>query len=213
MRRSYKGAAQASKLTADLGGSTSDVTIYCEDLTNWPTGVGSRPFFIVIDRGKSNEEKILCSSRTGNVLTVYDDGLNNGRGADDTSITAHTANAVIEHVFTATDADEANAHVNNVVPHITAVTASTRPSPASTNQVILQTDTGTMLAYIGGAWVEVTGAGATGGGVDRIFWENDQVITSDYTITTGKQAGTFGPVTIDTGVTVTVPANSVWTVV
>lgn len=112
MRRSYAGAAQAAQLTAGLGGSTADLTIYCTDLSNWPTGTGGFPFFIVIDRGKATEEKILCSSRTGNVLTVYDNGVTNGRAADGTSITSHAANAVIEHCMTATDANEANAHVN-----------------------------------------------------------------------------------------------------
>jgi hypothetical protein len=112
MRRSYEGAAPAAQLTTDLASSTAALTIFCTDLTNWPTGVGGYPFYIVINRGKVNEEKILCSSRTGNVLTVYDVGLVNGRAADDTSISAHTANSVVEHIFTATDADEANAHVN-----------------------------------------------------------------------------------------------------
>ena len=112
MRREYKGAAAASVLTDALGGSVSDLEIYCNDLTNWPTGLGDKPFFIVIDRGKINEEKILCSSRIGNVLTVYADGITNGRGSDDTTISTHGINAVIEHTFTALDADEANAHVN-----------------------------------------------------------------------------------------------------
>lgn len=112
MRRSYEGAAQPAVLTSALGGSTADLTIYCDDLTNWPTGTGGRPFFVCIDRGKPTEEKILCSSRSSNVLTVYNDGVTNGRAADDTSITAHAVNASIEHIFTATDADEANAHVN-----------------------------------------------------------------------------------------------------
>ena len=112
MRRSYAGAAQAAQLTTSLGGSTANLTIYCTDCSNWPTGTGGFPFFVVIDRGKPTEEKILCSSRTGNVLTVFDNGVTNGRAADGTSITAHAANAVIEHCFTATDADEANAHVN-----------------------------------------------------------------------------------------------------
>lgn len=111
-RREYKGAAQAAVLTAALGGSTADVQLICSDLTNWPTGVGSRPFFVVVDRGKATEEKILCSSRTGNVLTVFDNGITNGRAADGTAITAHSINAIVEHVFTATDADEANDHIN-----------------------------------------------------------------------------------------------------
>ena len=112
MRRDYSGGAQAAQLTQPLGGSTADLTIYCDDLTGWPTGTGSKPFFVVIDRGKSTEEKILCASRASNTITVYDDGVTNGRASDDTSITAHASNATIEHVFTATDADEANEHVN-----------------------------------------------------------------------------------------------------
>lgn len=112
MRREYAGGAQSARLTTSLGGGTGDLTIACNNLSNWPTGTGGKPFYVVIDRGLSTEEKILCASRSGNTLTVYDDGIVNGRGADDTSITSHSSNAVIEHVFTATDADEANAFVN-----------------------------------------------------------------------------------------------------
>ena len=51
------------------------------------------------------------------------------------------------------------------------------------------------------------------GAKEGIFWENSQTITSNYTITSGKNAGTFGPVTIADGVTVTIPDGSTWTVV
>lgn len=57
------------------------------------------------------------------------------------------------------------------------------------------------------------GAGAQGAGNDEIFWENDQAITADYTITNGKNAGSFGPITIQSGVTVTVGSGETWTVV
>ena len=57
------------------------------------------------------------------------------------------------------------------------------------------------------------GGGAVGNGTDEIFWENDQTITGDYTITNNKNAGSFGPVTIQSGVTVTVGAGETWTVV
>ena len=211
-RREYQGGAQTAYLTAPLGGSTGDLTITCDDLTNWPTGV-AYPFYIVIDRGLASEEKILCTSRSGNTLSVFTDGVSVGRGADGTTVTAHNNNAAVEHVFTAVDADEANSHVNNPALHITAVTAATRPSPATANQVILQTDTESLFARIGGAWVEVSGEGAQGGSSDKVFWENDQTVTASYTITAGKQAGTFGPVTINNGVTVTIPSGSVWTVV
>jgi hypothetical protein len=129
VRREYKGAAQSSVLTQALGASTADLTITCNNLSNWPTGTSSRPFYVVIDRNKSNEEKILCSSRSGNTLTVYSSGLVNGRAADGTSISAHTINSIIEHVFTATDADEANAHVNS--PHSILYYQDTTPTATS----------------------------------------------------------------------------------
>lgn len=57
------------------------------------------------------------------------------------------------------------------------------------------------------------GGGATGGGTDKVFYENDQTVTTDYTITDGQNAMSAGPITINSGVTVTVGAGEVWTVV
>jgi hypothetical protein len=57
------------------------------------------------------------------------------------------------------------------------------------------------------------GGGATGTGGNQIFFLNDLAVTTSYTVPTGKNAGTFGPVTINTGQTVTVPTGSVWSVV
>ena len=57
------------------------------------------------------------------------------------------------------------------------------------------------------------GGGATGGGANQVFFENDQTVTNDYTIPGNKNAGTFGPITVDSGVTVTVDSGAVWTVV
>jgi len=53
----------------------------------------------------------------------------------------------------------------------------------------------------------------TGGSPDRIFYENQTTITANYTVTTSYNAGTFGPVTINSGVTITIPSGSVWTIV
>jgi hypothetical protein len=75
---------------------------------------------------------------------------------------------------------------------------------------------GDILIYDGVGLVWVPGApaaGAKGGGDDKVFWENDQTVDFDYTITSGQNAVTAGPVTIQSGVTVTVPVGSDWTVV
>lgn len=57
------------------------------------------------------------------------------------------------------------------------------------------------------------GGGATGGGSDAVFMENDQTVNNDYTITSNKNAVSAGPITIASGKTVTVPSGSVWTIV
>ena len=66
--------------------------------------------------------------------------------------------------------------------------------------------------YTGSAWALV-GGGATGGGADEVFIENDQVVTTNYTITTNKNAVSAGTITVNSGVTVTVPSGSRWVVV
>lgn len=68
--------------------------------------------------------------------------------------------------------------------------------------------------YYGGdvEWKQ-SGGGAVGGTGNRVFFENDIQVTADYTITSGKNAVTAGPITIADGVTVEVPAGSTWTVV
>jgi hypothetical protein len=55
--------------------------------------------------------------------------------------------------------------------------------------------------------------GATGAGTDAIFWENGQTVNTSYTIPVGINAGSFGPITIQSGVVVTVPSGGIWTVV
>ena len=45
------------------------------------------------------------------------------------------------------------------------------------------------------------------------IYENSQTITSNYSITSGKNAMSAGPITIDSGATVTVTSGSTWTVV
>lgn len=55
--------------------------------------------------------------------------------------------------------------------------------------------------------------GAVGGGPDKIFFENDLIVTTSYTITANKNALTAGPITISDGVSVTIPSGSAWTIV
>jgi len=65
--------------------------------------------------------------------------------------------------------------------------------------------------YNGTSWGSV-GGGATGGGSDEVFIENAQTVTTNYTITTNKNAMSTGPITVNSGITVTIPSGSSWVV-
>ena len=54
---------------------------------------------------------------------------------------------------------------------------------------------------------------AKAGAAEDIFYENSTTVSTNYTITSGKNAMTAGPVTVASGVTVTVPSGSRWAVV
>lgn len=56
-------------------------------------------------------------------------------------------------------------------------------------------------------------AGAKGGQTDKVFWENDTTINYSYTITTGKNAGSYGPISIAPSAIVTVPSGSRWVII
>ena len=53
----------------------------------------------------------------------------------------------------------------------------------------------------------------TGGGNDKVFYPNQQVVTTDYTLVVGENAMSAGGITINAGITVTIPVGSTWTVV
>lgn len=78
--------------------------------------------------------------------------------------------------------------------------------------LIYNSSLNTYQTYNGTTWTSV-GGGATGGGSNQIFWENDQTVSANYTITAGKNAMTAGPVTINAGITVTVNSGQTWTIV
>ena len=100
-RRSYAGAAPACTLTNSIT-SVDSSALLTGDVTNWTT-TASGPFFMVIDPGLVTEEKVLVGARSGSSLSSLT------RGVDGTTASSHSAGATCYPVFTATDADQANA--------------------------------------------------------------------------------------------------------
>jgi len=61
-------------------------------------------------------------------MSVFNSGGVVGRGADDTPIIAHSIGADVEHIFTATDANDANAFVNGGNANFYQASAPAGPS-------------------------------------------------------------------------------------
>ena len=90
-------------------------------------------------------------------------------------------------------------------------TTAERPLVPVDGEMRYNTTTGQFEGYQGGAWGQL-GGGATGGGGDEVFVENARVVTTNYTLSTGKSAESVGPITIDSGVTVTIPSDERWVI-
>jgi len=90
-----------------------------------------------------------------------------------------------------------------------------RPAANSANvgMIRLNTTSGMFEGYTGNEWVEFSRqVSAVGGGTNKVFQENETLITEDYTITAGKSAMSVGPITMAAGVTVTIPAGKRWVI-
>jgi hypothetical protein len=57
------------------------------------------------------------------------------------------------------------------------------------------------------------GSGATGGGDNEVFLENDKIVTANYTIPATKNAMSTGPIEIDNGTVITISDGSRWVII
>jgi hypothetical protein len=73
------------------------------------------------------------------------------------------------------------------------------------NQILLTDGSGVL------SWVDKP-QGAVGGGTDNWAVEHDNTISTSYTINTGKNVISAGPLTVNSGATVTVPSGSNWVI-
>ena len=95
-------------------------------------------------------------------------------------------------------------------------TTAQRPGSPTNGDLRYNSTEHEVEAYKNGGWANVgSGQGATGGddGANAVFWENQQTVTDAYSLTASRNAGSFGPVTINSGITVTIPSTSSWTIV
>ena len=90
-------------------------------------------------------------------------------------------------------------------------TTAQRPGTPVEGEIRYNTDTSQFEGYANGEWGQL-GGGATGGGGDQVFVENSMTVTTSYAIPSGKSASSVGEITIDSGVSVTIPSGSRWVI-
>ena len=213
--------------------SYSDTNI----LASFTTSVNSYDQFIVqnTNSGSSASTNIIISNNLGTSSTYFGEfGMNSstfaGTGAFNAANTVYLDATSADLAIGTTTANAIHFVVNNGAADAMTIsstgitsfpttgaiilpvgTTAQQPS-GSTGMIRFNSDKTAFEGYNGTSWSSI-GGGATGGGTDQIFYQNGQTVTTNYSITSGQNAGTFGPITINSGVTVTIPSGSTWSIV
>ena len=142
--------------------------------------------------------------------TVFNSALANTNAYIATTAATERSSLANTNAFIATKVAQSGANNSAKIPY---GTTGQRDGSPDTGFFRYNVTTASAEIYDGSAWGEVGGGGgATGGGNDQVFYENGQTITTSYTITTNTNAMSTGPLTVNSGVSVTVPSGSRWVV-
>ena len=87
-------------------------------------------------------------------------------------------------------------------------TTAQRPGSAAAGMIRYNTTEDEFEGYADGAWGSIGGGASAGGAI----YENVDNISENYTITAGSNGMSVGPMTIDSGFTVTIPAGQRWVI-
>lgn len=130
-------------------------------------------------------------------------GLGNANNTSDLNKPISTATQTALDLKVAKDSDTGSAYI--------PAGSTAQRSVSSPGRFRYNTDTNRAEINNGSAWNSL--GGATGGNTDAVFYLNDQVVNNDFTVVSNQNAGTFGPITVANGKTVTIASGAVWTVV
>ena len=162
------------------------------------------------------DKKIYSKNGAGAVVQV---AAAPGANSDITSLSGLTTPLSIAQGGTAaTTAAGARASLSAVAyttttgsATIPAGTTGERDGTPAAGYFRFNSTAGAFEGYNGTAWGSI-GGGATGGGGDTVFQENSLIVTTSYTLSTGKSAMSVGPITINAGVVVTIPSGYSWVI-
>ena len=200
----------------DIYYNTTNDTLYIYDGSTWDTSVSTTPNDDTVTGAKIVDNAIDSEHYTDGSIdhvhlaadavdgdNIADDSINSEHYVDGSIDTAHIAD---NQVTLAKMAGLARGKIiygdSSGDPAVLA---------AGTANYVLTSD-GTDIS-----WAAAAGGGAVGGSTDKIFMENGQTVTTNYTIGTEFGAAcnalSAGPITINSGITVTIDSGDYWTIV
>ena len=176
-----------------VGGSTTDGVFRNLSASGAVTGAGFTAKFA------SPPPIGVTSPSTGNFTTLGTTGevtLGNAVG-DQVIFNAGTATVPNNLIFSGTGT-------------ITTPSGTTAQRPGSPGEGMLRynSELDEFEGYAASAWGSIGGGASAGGAV----YENKQIITANYTMTSGTNGHSVGPITVNSGVVVTIPSGSSWLV-
>ena len=146
----------------------------------------------------------------GKTITTTGAAIHTGTKTISTNLTV-SGNTTLGAATVATlTASSDSAFTSTGALQLPASTTGNRPMGVS-GKIRYNTTTGTFEGYGASSWGSI-GGGATGAGGDTVFQENQLIVTTSYTLSTGKSAMSVGPITINGGAAVTVPSGYRWVV-
>ena len=198
-----------------IGGSTGSVItvpngvtvqVYCDGTNFYSAQTGSAGNFNVNGNltvagtssftGAMTAAAISAAAVSGTTITASSQFTGPGTGLTGTASALTVGAAGV--ATTATNV--ASGAANQILYQTASSTTSFLTAPTSAN---------TALVWNGSAFVWVAGTTPLANGC---VYENGQTITSNYTMTSGNNGESAGPITVATGVVVTIPSGSRWVI-
>ena len=178
----------------------------------------------------SVNEKIKITNSNGDLL-LHLDGTQSGIGTvgiTTTGTTFHVDRATQEITFvsdakfngtvgiagTLTYEDVTNVDAVGIITARTGVIVGSGVTLNATGVIATGVITATSFSGSGANLTNLPPSAPVGGAsTNQVFFENDNSVDVNYSVTSGKNAMSAGPIAIKSGITVTVPSGSFWTIV
>ncbi len=170
------------------------------------TGSGTAATYDLTTAGKALLDDVDASAQRttlglGTLATVSPTGT-----ADATTFLRGDNTYAVVSVTPTAVSDQANASTGYF--DLPAGTTGQRPGSPTSGNMRYNTSTNGFEGYNGTAWGSIGGGASAGGAI----YENTLTISSNYTLTTSTNGMSVGPITVASGVTVTVPSGQRWVV-